>query len=67
MDLLKELLNSKKFVAMIIGVIATFLSRRLGLPEEQVAEVIGLIIAYVVGQGIADNGKEAAKIAGNSL
>jgi len=61
-DVLKALLASKKFTAMIIGIIATFMSDRFGLPKEQMIQVIGLIISYIIGQGIADHGKEAAKI-----
>ena len=61
MDLLNQLLKSKKFVAMIIGIIATFLSTRYGFDEVQTKEIIALVISYIVGQGIADHGKEAVK------
>ena len=55
-------LFGKKFTAMVIGVVATFLSRYLKLPEEQITEIIVAIVAYILAQGVADNGKEAAKI-----
>jgi uncharacterized membrane protein (DUF441 family) len=61
MDMIKILLSSKKFTAMIIGIVATFLSTRFGLPEEQVREIVALVIAYIIGQGVADMGKQTAK------
>ena len=61
MDMIKVLFSSKKFTAMIIGIIATFLSTRFGLPEEQVREIVALVIAYIIGQGVADMGKQTAK------
>tara|TARA_Y100001938_G_scaffold149022_1_gene234508 strand:- start:4895 stop:5083 length:189 start_codon:yes stop_codon:yes gene_type:complete len=57
MDMIKVLFSSKKFTAMVIGIVATFLSTRFGLPEEQVREIVALIIAYIIGQGVADMGK----------
>ena len=65
MEILKLLLNSKKFTAMIIGIIATFFSERFGLPEEQTREIVALIITYIAGQSVADIGKEAALINNN--
>tara|TARA_R100001129_G_scaffold43844_4_gene30051 strand:- start:1392 stop:1580 length:189 start_codon:yes stop_codon:yes gene_type:complete len=61
MDMIKVLFSSKKFTAMIIGIIATFLSTRFNLPEEQVREIVALVIAYIIGQGVADMGKQTAK------
>jgi len=57
-----DLLKSKKFLAMIIGMIAAFLSQRFGVAEDRVTEILQLIMTYIVGQGIADAGKEAAKV-----
>ena len=60
---LKGLLASKKFVAMIVGLIVIIVGKLgLNLDPEAVTKVVGLIMAYIVGQGIADNGKEAAKV-----
>tara|TARA_B100000519_G_C14235312_1_gene434470 strand:+ start:1060 stop:1242 length:183 start_codon:yes stop_codon:yes gene_type:complete len=59
--MIKVLFSSKKFTAMIIGIIATFLSTRFNLPEEQVREIVALVIAYIIGQGVADMGKQTAK------
>ena len=50
-----DLLTSKKAIATISGIVA----HRLGADPTTVAS----IAAYVVGQGIADHGKEAAKAA----
>ena len=61
MDIIKVLFSSKKFTAMIIGIIATFLSTRFNLPEEQVREIVALVIAYIIGQGVADMGKQTTK------
>ena len=59
--MIKVLFSSKKFTAMIIGIIATFLSTRFNLPEEQVREIVALVIAYIIGQGVADMGKQTTK------
>ena len=61
MDMIKVLFSSKKFTAMIIGIVATFLSTRFNLPEEQVREIVALVIAYIIGQGVADMGKQTTK------
>lgn len=47
-----DILTSKKAIATGIGIIAT----AAGQPQ-----VGAMIASYVVGQGIADHGKEAAK------
>jgi hypothetical protein len=52
---LADILTSKKAIATAIGAVAT----AAGHPE------LGAVLAsYVIGQGIADNGKEAAKVVG---
>jgi hypothetical protein len=70
-DVLVELFSSKKFIAMIAGVLATVLLRLAGKfnvaldPDtaKQAADAVALLVAsYCVGQGVADHGKEAAKI-----
>ncbi len=35
---------------------------KIEIDPQTVAEIVGLVATYIVGQGIADNGKEAAKI-----
>ena len=51
---LLDLATSKKAIATATGVIA----HKLGADPI----VVGTILTYVVGQGIADHGKEAAKV-----
>lgn len=76
MSILKRFVSaiagSKKAVATVAGALFTLLApvaRRYGveITEEQVLEVLGLIGAYVIGQGVADHGKEAAKIAAPAI
>ena len=57
-----EILRSKKAQAFILGIIAVALSKLVGLGDEEVNKIVGLIATYILGQGIADHGKEAAKI-----
>ena len=57
MDMIKVLFSSKKFTAMIIGIIATFLSTRFNLPEEQVREIVALVIAYIIASLLSKNHK----------
>jgi hypothetical protein len=61
MDVLKELVTSKKLIAALIGVVVA-LAARLGLDlsTEDVALVVAPIVAFVLGQGLADLGKSAA-------
>jgi hypothetical protein len=60
--LFKDLITSKKFLVTIGGVLYSTVGRKLGLTAEQVAEGVAMTAAYVVGQGVADHGKEKAKI-----
>jgi len=63
MNVLKQLLSSKKLVAAAIGVIVAAGGRLgLDLSTEDVALIVGPIVAFILGQGIADHGKEAAKV-----
>lgn len=65
--LLGKLLTSKKFLATVAGVLVALGSKiGLDLPTEATLSIVGAIAAYVIGQGIADNGKEAAKVAAES-
>ena len=57
---LKKMIGSKKAIAAVTGMIVVGASRLgLDLPEETVGNVVNLIMAYIVGQGFADIGKEA--------
>jgi len=55
-----KLITSKKFVAFIIGIVLTALSKKgIIIPEDMAMEVFGLTASYIIGQGAADFGKEA--------
>ena len=62
-ETLLTLATSKKAIATVVGVILV-LTNRIGLqlPEEQLTAVITPIVAYIVGQGLADFGKEKHKV-----
>lgn len=57
-------LLSKKFVVTLATSIFVCLAEQIGidLNAEEVAGVVGSAAAYNIGQGIADNGKEKAKV-----
>ena len=60
---LKELLGSRKLWASLIGAGAVFSSAYLPdfpLSEEQVAEFVYLIVAYIIGTGV-ESGLKARK------
>lgn len=61
------LAESKKVRALVVGLLLLALvplGKKVGveLNEEQVDKALALIGLYIVGQGIADHGKEAAKV-----
>ena len=62
---MKDLLASKKFWIAVAGIIVMIVGNFTGIPEDQLMAICGIIISYILGQGIADHGKEAAKINGN--
>ena len=55
----KQFWKSKKWWAMLIGVVVPIANKALdlNLSIEELQLVIGPLIAYVMGQGIADIGK----------
>ena len=54
-----KLVKSKKFWVSVSGVVGVVLGTYLGVPEEATMKVAGIVIALVLGQGLADLGKEA--------
>ncbi|MCP4783381.1 MAG: hypothetical protein GY903_31105 [Fuerstiella sp.] len=61
LKMLKELLSSKKAVAAVAGVLVLLAGRiGLNLPEETALEITGIVIAYLLGQGLADVNKPVA-------
>jgi len=61
-DAIKAMAGSKKAIAALCGVVAGFAGRYgLDLDVEALAVIMAPIVAYILGQGWADAGKEAAK------
>ena len=55
--------TSKKFLVAVAGVVAIIISHFIpAISEEMILSITGIIISYIIGQGVADTGKEAAKI-----
>lgn len=64
MNLLKALFGSKKFIAMLCGLVGLLILKvfKVSVDPQTVAEIVGLVASYILGQGIADNGKSAAQV-----
>lgn len=60
---LADVFTSKKALAALATLLVILL-QALGLPitEEMVQNILMVVGPYMVGQGIADHGKEAAKV-----
>lgn len=54
MKVILDLLYSKKFIALIIGLVTMALQQFLGLDAETATKIAGLIGAYLIGQGFSD-------------
>ena len=57
-----EIFRSKKFIMSIGGVVAVIVGHFLKVPEEAILQVVGIVAAYLVGQGLSDVGKGAAEV-----
>lgn len=55
----KKFYQSKKFWAVISGVAIVLGKELLGLDEVTVSKIVALASMYIVGQGVADIGKNA--------
>jgi hypothetical protein len=62
LGMLKGFIASKKAAAMVAGILMSAFGKKVGLDESAVTSIVATIIAYIVGQGVADMNKEAAKI-----
>lgn len=63
LNMLKTLLTSKKFMAMVSGLIVVLLAKlKFEVDPTTIAELVAMVVAFILGQGVADSGKEAAKI-----
>ena len=61
--MLKNLFSSKKFVAAFIAVVVAVLAEfGLDIDPQTLMTILSPLMVYIVGQGIADHGKEKAKI-----
>ncbi len=59
----EQLFGSKKFVAAVAAfLVAAFAELGLDMDTETILTILSPLMAYVVGQGIADHGKEKAKV-----
>ena len=61
---LKSMLKSKKFLAALSGLVVVVLEALIPgitLEAEDLTAVLSPILAYIVGQGVADHGKEKEK------
>lgn len=57
-----DLIKSKKFQMAIAGMIVVIVTSYIPeIDEDALTKIVGLIVAYIVGQGLADFGKEAKK------
>lgn len=60
---LAALATSKKAIAAVTGVILVACARiGLVLPESSTMEIVGIVMTYLLSQGLADLGKESLKV-----
>ena len=57
-----EKLKSRKLWVAVFGAALIVLGTEMGISEENMTKMVGLLSAYLVGQGIADHGKAAASM-----
>ena len=58
-----EILRSKKFQAALIGLIVALVGEiGLNLDTEALITVLSPVLTYILGQAVADAGKERAKV-----
>lgn len=64
-EVLKALFSSKKFLALLVSLLV-IAGVKLGLDEETATFIADRVVVlgsgYLLGQGIADHGKERAKV-----
>ena len=64
MQALKDMMRSKKAIAMIVGLVVSLAGKYgLEIPTEELTALLSPLLAYILGQGLADIGKERARIA----
>jgi len=55
-----KLIKSRKFWMAIAGVGAVVGAEQFGLSQDTIMKVASMFVAYLLGQGMADFGKEGA-------
>lgn len=64
---LKDLLSSKKFLVAVLSIVVWAIGKAgLSLTVEQLLPIVGPLWVYIFGQGLADLGKEKAKVEAES-
>ncbi len=60
----KDMFGSKKFQAALATVVAMVCNSAFewNVSQETLLPILGIIAVYIVGQGVADIGKEKAKV-----
>ncbi len=54
-----DLLTSKKFQMTVVGIVVIFVGHMIPeINKAALTEVVAVIVAYLIGQGLADFGKE---------
>lgn len=53
----------KKATAALLGSLIVGLGGQIGLSEQTTMEIAGIVVAYILGQGLADQGKGAKELA----
>ena len=62
LDIFKQYLNSKKAIAALAAMLITIAQYAgIALDEPTALTLVGILMTYIIGQGGADIGKEAAK------
>jgi len=59
MDTEKPWYKSKKLWAAVTGCIIVLGNTLLGIPEESLQLIVGVVGTYIIGQGAADFGKNS--------
>ena len=59
---LKDMFSSKKFIAAVIGGIVSLVGHFFPDLAEPLQNFLYALMAYILGQGWADNGKSAKKM-----
>lgn len=64
MATIKALFDSKKFISALAGIAFVVSNKVFGweISEDMILQILSMVGLFIVGQGIADLGKEKAKV-----